>query len=314
MRSPKRYRLPSKHSPTAETDRGYWTRVLGAIVPVITIGGLVVYALLTLIYNQFYDALGVSPSDVGLGYTATLAGSAGLSIAILSLSVVVAMLSSMLSASGINPLPPIAALVLASIIASTQTGWRLWLLHSSFLILIFVVFFPPSRLRRNQRLQEAQRGELLPTPQFLALVRPVFLRQTPTILFAAIVLLGVGGTIDATRASRAAIDGKPVLPAQIGPLQLMELRAIPVRVKPIGDAAKASSWEGLDSAPLLYLGQANGSVVVYDSQADRAFLLPAGSVLVNIENCIKEKAERQPCNRVFEYGYRLPRIRFPWQR
>jgi hypothetical protein len=44
---------------------------------VITLGGIAVYGALNSAYDRFYGALGVDPSDIGLGYAQTLSRSVG---------------------------------------------------------------------------------------------------------------------------------------------------------------------------------------------------------------------------------------------
>jgi hypothetical protein len=48
------------------------------VVPIQIVGGVLVYALVSLAHVQFYGALEVAPADVGLGYAATLASVIGL--------------------------------------------------------------------------------------------------------------------------------------------------------------------------------------------------------------------------------------------
>jgi hypothetical protein len=70
--------------PLKETLRGLpWRETLSHVPAVVLVGGLLLYAYLSLCYDVFYGRLGVDPNDVGLSYTGTLARSAGFVAAIL---------------------------------------------------------------------------------------------------------------------------------------------------------------------------------------------------------------------------------------
>lgn len=70
-----------------------WTWAKKDPVQALTLGGLVVYALLRLPYAVYYGSLGSAPEDVGLGYLDTLARStAGLTAAAVAVGVAAATL------------------------------------------------------------------------------------------------------------------------------------------------------------------------------------------------------------------------------
>jgi hypothetical protein len=54
-----------------------WRETLGYIPAVLLVGGLLLYGYLSICYDRFYRNLGVDPSDVGLTYAGTLARSSG---------------------------------------------------------------------------------------------------------------------------------------------------------------------------------------------------------------------------------------------
>jgi hypothetical protein len=54
-----------------------WRDVLGNLPAALLLGGLFMYAYLSICYDRFYGRLGVDPNDVGLSYAGTLARSSG---------------------------------------------------------------------------------------------------------------------------------------------------------------------------------------------------------------------------------------------
>jgi hypothetical protein len=54
-----------------------WREALGHVPALLLLGGLLMYAYLSVCYERFYGSLGVEPNDVGLTYTGTLARSSG---------------------------------------------------------------------------------------------------------------------------------------------------------------------------------------------------------------------------------------------
>ncbi len=99
-----------------------------------------------------------------------------------------------------------------------------------------------------------------------------------------------------TRAGHAAAavrQGRAVVP--IGRFfTVLPLRADPVAIQPAGEAKAFPAIAGFRCDPtdyllpcdkLLYLGQANGVVVLYNATKDQSVHLPASSVVLRISNC-----------------------------
>jgi hypothetical protein len=111
------------------------------------------------------------------------------------------------------------------------------------------------------------------------------------------ILMGVGllvvvfawPFIGATEAANAVKAGEPVrpllLPAPIPPLPILAIRADPATVEPAGKPGEAPAAERLRGRRLLYLGQANGTVVLYDAVEQHAVYVPASSILLKVANC-----------------------------
>jgi hypothetical protein len=60
-----------------------WRDTLGYAPAVLLVGGLLIYAYLSICYARFYGSLGIDPNDVGLSYTGTLGRSSGLVVGFL---------------------------------------------------------------------------------------------------------------------------------------------------------------------------------------------------------------------------------------
>lgn len=55
-----------------------WQTIATVVTAVVAIGGLLLYALLSTLYGQFYGSLGIDPGEVGLTYANTISGASGL--------------------------------------------------------------------------------------------------------------------------------------------------------------------------------------------------------------------------------------------
>jgi hypothetical protein len=114
-------------------------------------------------------------------------------------------------------------------------------------------------------------------------------RTLPVGTAVAVVIFAVGFSGKAAHYAHAVQQGKAV---RFGLLSLtsFKVRASPVRVEPIGDPAGNPAIVGLAQRakrqpPLLYLGQADGSLVAYDSVTQEAVRVPASAVLLRVSNC-----------------------------
>jgi hypothetical protein len=185
------------------------------IVALLTIAGLVLYGALVVTYNEFYQALGVKTSDVGLTYTTVLSGAAGLAVILAAV---------------------VGFAVLVAQFFKRLFGWRrLWIL------ILFVSLF-----------------------------------------FGFVVGFGSLKARDRANAVRA---GEPVAESRLFLLVLLSLTAEPVQVEPTSKTATLPPLPTTIDRPLLLLGQANATIVVYDSLVQKAVYLPASSVTLQVSNC-----------------------------
>jgi hypothetical protein len=101
------------------------------------------------------------------------------------------------------------------------------------------------------------------------------------------------------RAQQVAL-GNPIVPPRLPvlPLTLLAIHADPAYVIATGEPGKTPAVDALATRsglqpPLLYIGQANSTVVMYDSVRDEAVYVPSSSLLLKVVNC---RAEPIPPN------------------
>jgi hypothetical protein len=120
---------------------------------------------------------------------------------------------------------------------------------------------------------------------FLPLIFAPLTRQRRLILALVIVLylsiIAYVWVTEARSGARRLINGKPLIATTIGPLRLTTLQALPAEVDVL-DKSSNDLASNLAGRSLFYLGQANGSFVVYDSSADEVSFIPSSSVRLRI--------------------------------
>lgn len=221
-----------------------WRSIVEAVTPVLAVGGLLLFILIRIYYNQFYGSLGVNPNDLGLGYANTLASSAAFILTVVVLAVY----------------PPI-------------------------LIVCAYAIIDVLKARKSEQLQ--------PLATLYADFRPRAIRVgTVTLPLAMIAILIVSSVSFARRAdhySDAVKSGRPVAFGGL-PLSTLTIRATPARLKTvagIGDQPEVQALQERSTRkpPLLYLGQAYGTIVMYDSARQEAKYVPASLVILELSNC-----------------------------
>ncbi len=95
-------------------------------------------------------------------------------------------------------------------------------------------------------------------------------------------------------------QGYPVHPNRVGPVTVLAVRADPVVIEESGKPEDEPSIGKLKKRPLLYLGQANGVAVLYDTAAQQAVYLPQSTVLLKVGNCATKRSPDPACKRTFK--------------
>jgi hypothetical protein len=245
------------------------------------------YSILTLANGRFYGALSVSPNDVGLGYANTLASSVGA--------------------------------VLTLVLALTLAACAIFAVTFAILVVVNVVRAVRGTSQRINRpaLSSAmsdESGALDVTsiaPLLITYVRIGTVASALSILFnlrevrkttvrvtvwglvvVAILLVAYALPRIASDRAQAASNGRPVSPPRlpVAAVAVLPLHADPAEVQAVGDKTKAPALVELSArpaswSPLLFLGQAGGIAVLYDSELKRSVYVPMAAILLTVSNC-----------------------------
>jgi len=140
----------------------------------------------------------------------------------------------------------------------------------------------------------------------MALDLPSFAAVPTLALVAGVVLLWAGApllaypitepTREASVAAKAVLAGQPVAPVRLGPIALMDLRAEAATVIPKGKPGDSPAVRDLAKRRnLLYLGQADGTVVLFDPTAHQALRLPTDAALLRLSRPAPAQARSLLC-------------------
>jgi hypothetical protein len=164
-----------------------------------------------------------------------------------------------------------------------------FVIAASFLFLFFVpVLFPaplppPSRPRRYAAWVRRHQ----PTPEQRRRAEAVS-RFVATLLILLVFLyvfeLAEGAARD-VKAGKPVRPVRPPVPGMSIPLTILAIHADPATVEPTGKPGASPAADRLRGRRLLYLGQAGGTIVLYDVAAQRAVYVPASAVILQVANC-----------------------------
>ena len=212
--------------------------VIEILAAILAAGGVFVFVVFRLYYNQFYGRLSINPADVGLGYANVLANSSGI--------------------------------ILYNVLAIS--------------VLIGLLYLTAVRVARIQVLLE----------------RRNFVRWCIGIAVGFILLSATGLFSNAIRFSNAVREGRAVR-AGLVPFASSTVRAVPARITLVGAPGDMSALETLHSRsrtdPLLYMGQANSMIVLYDSATQEVLYIPAASAMLQLSNCEVQPSKEPACQR-----------------
>ena len=239
-----------------------WRSILEVVTPVLAIGGLILFTLIRLYYNQFYGSLGINPNELGLGYASTLASSAGFILTALALAVY----------------PPILIVGVYAVI---------------YLL----------RARKSEPIQ--------PLAALYANFRPraitIGTAILPLAMITILILIGVSFVQRADHYSDEVKSGRPVKFGGI-PLSTLTIRATPARLKTVGGMGDQPEVQTLQDRsarkpPLLYLGQGDGTIILYDSERQEAKYVPAALVILELSNCQTRRSPDIDCKNAVWWSF-----------
>jgi hypothetical protein len=154
-------------------------------------------------------------------------------------------------------------------------------------LLCLPLLFPSRPLSRPRRYAGWVERDFTPTQRR----RADRVSRYLVVLFVAALLANVflkaeDGAAD-VRAGRAVRALRPPVPGGASiPLTILVIHADPATVEPAGKPGDSPAADRLRGRRLLHLGQAGGTVVFYDSAAQRAVYVPASAVILHVANCL----------------------------
>ena len=161
-----------------------------------------------------------------------------------------------------------------------------FVIAASFLVLFFVPVLvpstPPSRPRRYAAWVRRQ-----VTPELRRRGDAVS-RFVATFLILLVFLYVFQLAEDAARDVKAGKPVHPVRPPVPGmsiPLTILAIHADPATVAPAGKPGDSPAADRLRGRRLLYLGKAEGTIVLYDAAVQRAVYVSASAVILQVANC-----------------------------
>lgn len=85
------------------------------------------------------------------------------------------------------------------------------------------------------------------------------------------------------------------------PFTMLAIHADPATVEPVGKPGDAPAAERLRGRKLLYLGQASGTLVLYDAAGQQAVYLPSSSIILRVANCDAKAPPDPSCAEMLRY-------------
>jgi hypothetical protein len=218
--------------------------------PVVIVGGIVIYAILSASYEAFYRALNTTSIDVGLNYSTVLAGSTGQVVLILFMSMPVA----------------------AAYFIVTSVSWRTRIARYKSAL------EPPDRAVVHSALLKEARII------FLVVLVLVTLGQAKANILAADRFsrkVRRGEAVDRIGPYQWLL----VMPLKATPATLVSTDESPSqktgRAAEVGDACRLDI-AGLKNERLLYLGTANSMYVLYDPRCQTSIEVSTASAVLHI--------------------------------
>lgn len=218
------------------------SKLVNAFRAVLPMSALLLAAALISISNQFYENLGIHPSDVGLGFDAkVLTSSPGMVLL------------------GLLILGYVAGLVL--FLLARRPG----------------IEQPHKRMR--DFLEELEEWFSKPAAKAFVLTA-----LSIGLIIIVVQFYGILQT-NAAREARLVRQGESVVPYRFLGFVIIPIRAEPAYVDWIRESDATPIAKKLKDRPLMYLGRANGMIVLYDYLDQEAIFVQESSVVLRVTNC-----------------------------
>jgi hypothetical protein len=232
----------------------------------------VIYGVIALGYSEFYRELGVTPREAGVEAGKTLGDAVGLAIVITLVALILA---------------------LGLTLAVRALEW--------------VVDRSTSKTRRGNPSDKRPDSKLIGKLRSFAGQRPMKKFITLFVVSSVVAFVAVAVWLRVLANTRAddVKHGRSVEPFRIGPrladfvpIEVLDVRADPVfgietlrsddTVPPELDMARKNGQ-------LFYIGRSAGSAVLYDSAAQRSFVVPSTTLVFQLSNCETKYNSDEAC-------------------
>jgi hypothetical protein len=166
---------------------------------------------------------------------------------------------------------------------------------TAFGIVVFIVLISlPIIAMRKVRRRETWRQE-----SFKGFVRRVMTFSLVGCFVLAVIALPMLSSANFKRV----VEGKAVLPPRlpVANFAILPIHADPVAIEPKngntlrGISTHMAKYDSESGARLLYLGQANSQLVIYDSVEDHVVYVPSSDAIVRITNCHVREPPKPIC-------------------
>jgi hypothetical protein len=255
---------------------------LGSVRDAIVVIAIVVSSSLWFAHLRFYDALGIAPGDVGIGFAVILERSVGAvliilvflpAVALLLLEVAVPLVALLWHKSA--PIDRPVWIEVQAVARPRPGEWTIKLWMPTALFVVFIGWVTATDVVL------AIPWGLVLLASVVAVRRHVVIARR-TVVRAAVILLGAASAVgalgffwvDANQSASAARDGYRV-ERRIYGLPATAFRAMPTNVRI--DGTKRC---------LLYLGASDGAILLYDHRRDVVERVPAGETAITLDRDI----------------------------
>jgi hypothetical protein len=270
-------------------DDGWWRELPAALGAAVLASGVVVYGLLAAAYDKFYSELGLTPADVGVQYGKTLGGTAALTIlVVLSMAAATGVFWLLLQRfkSAGKPTPKWIALGVAlsavGLAIELTSRFSEGTAAAAVLLAGIPLLFIPAALLA---------GSLVSTERAKMAVSVAAGAGVTWLLLSSLLYALANWRADDVK------EGHWVEPPETVGLVFFSVRAMPTKLETASDADADEELVGeLNDDKLLFLGAADGLLVIYNATTQQALLLPATQFRAPVINCETQKQDDPICD------------------
>lgn len=281
----------ASHQDGAQPPRNepWWANAAGIAPAIVLLGGVAVYGLLSAAYDKYYAELGLTPADLGVLYGRSLGGAAVGTIAFGLLAALVWAAIWVLVKWQTVASTRTSRTIAGTLVATVVLGQALLLVLALVTGVVAGVLLAVGYALVGSVLFAHHRGSFTHPTALPALIggAAAFLAWVSLLTLADLV---------ADKLADRVKDGEWVQTPESGGLVVFSVRAMPVAelTATTTSAADKTFAEDRGEHRLMFLGTANGMIVLYDATAQEALLLPTGQFRTPVVNCETDKNRGHP--------------------